>query len=227
MSDPHVEAIGIGKRFGGVRALDDVTVSFERGEIHGLVGENGAGKSTLGKIIAGVHALDSGELRVDGAPVRYHSPRDAISDGVTMIAQEIALVPARSVIENVYLGSESHRVGLVDRRDLRRRFDELSDRAGFGIAADLRVGSLRQADQQKVEILRALARDARLLVMDEPTAALTADESEKLFDIIRGLNALGTTIVVITHNREIASHFPRAVGLRDGLIEYDRINGRH
>ena len=219
MSDPHVEAIGIGKRFGGVRALDDVTVTVERGEIHGLVGENGAGKSTLGKLIAGVHAPDSGELRVNGVPVRYHSPRDAIGDGVTMIAQEIALVPARSVIENVYLGSESHRMGLVDKGELRRRFDELSERAGFGIAAERRVGSLRQADQQKVEILRALARDARLLVMDEPTAALTADEAEKLFEIIRGLNALGTTIVYVSHFLdEVLGLVDRVTVLRDGEL---------
>ncbi|MGI9658334.1 MAG: sugar ABC transporter ATP-binding protein [Gaiellaceae bacterium] len=219
MSDPHVEAVGIGKRFGGVRALDDVTVTIERGEIHGLVGENGAGKSTLGKLIAGVHAPDSGELRVNGQTVRYHSPRDAIGDGVTMIAQEIALVPARSVIENVYLGSESRRFGMVDRRALRRRFDELSERAGFGIAPDLRVGALRQADQQKVEILRALARNAELLVMDEPTAALTTDEAERLFEIIRGLNGQGTSIVYVSHFLdEVLALVDQVTVLRDGEL---------
>ena len=176
MPEPHVEVVGISKRFGGVQALADVSVTIERGEIHGLVGENGAGKSTLGKIIAGAFTPDEGELRVAGRTVSYRAPRDALADGLTLIAQEISLVPARSVIENVYLGREASTLGWVDRRELRRRFAELNGRAGFDLPADAPAGTLRLADQQKVEILRALARGAELIVMDEPSAALTADE---------------------------------------------------
>ena len=106
--DPYVEVVDVGKRFGGVQALADVTLTIARGEIHGLVGENGAGKSTLGKIIAGVHSPDAGELRVNGRPVSYRSPRDALADGITMIAQEIVLVPKQSVAENVFLAREPH-----------------------------------------------------------------------------------------------------------------------
>ncbi len=218
-SDPHVEAIGIGKRFGGVQALDDVTVTIERGEIHGLVGENGAGKSTLGKIIAGVHTADAGELRVNGETVRYQSPRDAIGDRITMIAQEIALVPYRSVIENVYLGGESSRLGLIDRRAQRERFDALNADLGFGLSADTPVGALRLADQQKVEIMRALARDAQLIVMDEPTASLTTDEAERLFEIIRRLNGRGTTLVYVSHFlEEVLALVDRVTVLRDGEL---------
>ena len=217
--DPYVEARGIGKRFGGVQALGGVSVTIARGEIHGLVGENGAGKSTLGKVVAGVHSPDSGELHVKGRAVRYRSPRDALADGVTMIAQEISLVPARSVLENVYLGRESHRFGVLEARKLRTRYQELNERAGFGLPADTAVGALRLADQQKVEILRAAARNAELIVMDEPTAALTADEAERLFEIIRGLNEQGTTIVYVSHFlEEVLNLVDTVTVLKDGRL---------
>jgi ABC-type sugar transport system ATPase subunit len=196
---PLVEARGISKRFGGVRAVVDVSVAIAPGSVHGLVGENGAGKSTLSKIVGGAHTPDEGELLVDGQPVRFHSPRDALAAGIATIAQEIALVPARTVVDNVLLGIESNRAGVLRARDLRRRFEELNARTGFMLDPTSRVGLLRTAEQQKVEILRAIARDARLIVMDEPTAALTRNESERLMQIVRQLAAAGTSVILVSH----------------------------
>ena len=216
---PHVELVDVGKRFSGVQALQGITLAIERGTVHGLVGENGAGKSTLGRIIAGAHAPDAGTMTVDGKEVRYHAPRDALADGVTMIAQELTLVPQRSVVENVFLGNEASRFGVVVGQPMRERYDELCERAGFDLPADDPVGTLRIADQQKVEILRALARDARLVVMDEPTAALTSDESERLLEIVRGLRTAGTTIVFVSHFLpEVLSIADTVTVLRDGRL---------
>ena len=196
---PLLETRHVSKRFGGVRAVQDVTVAITRGSVHGLVGENGAGKSTLAKIMGGSHQPDEGEVLVDGKPLRFHSPRDALCAGIATIAQEIALVPARTVLENVFLGIEPRRLGVVRRRDLRRRFEELNRRTGFGLDPDEPVRELRIADQQKAEILRAIARDARLILMDEPTAPLTVDEGERLLAIIRQLAASGTSVVLVSH----------------------------
>jgi len=218
-TDPHIALLGVSKSFGGARALADVTLDFERGSIHGLVGENGAGKSTLGKIVAGVHTADAGELRVDGSPAHYRSPHEALRDGLTLIAQELALVPQLTVLENVFLGVEDERLGVVDGQALRRRYRELSKDAGFDLAPDARVGGLRIADQQKVEILRALARNARLIVMDEPTAALTRDEAARLFEIVRGLHGRGVTIVYVSHNlNEVLALVETVTVLRDGRV---------
>jgi len=218
-SRPRVEAVELTKRFGGVHAVKGVSVAIAAGSVHGLVGENGAGKSTLSKMIGGVHAPDGGELRVDGRPVRFASPRDALAEGIAMIAQEIALVPARTVIENVFLGLEPRRAGVVQTRELRRRYAELEARTGFGLPADARVGDLRTAEQQKVEILRAIARDARVILMDEPTAALTIDESRRLLDIIRRLAADGTSVVLVSHHLEEVLDVCDAVTvMRDGAL---------
>jgi simple sugar transport system ATP-binding protein/ribose transport system ATP-binding protein len=214
-----LELAGVAKRFGGVQALEGIDLEIGAGEIHALVGENGAGKSTLGKIIAGVHPADDGELRVDGRAVSYHSPRAALGDGLTMIAQEISLVPQRSVIENVFLGRESRRGGFVSTRRLRRRWSALEERTGFGIPPDALAGQLRLADQQKVEILRAIAREARLIVFDEPTAALAADESERLFQIIRTLREQGTAVVYVSHFlEEVLALVDRVTVLKDGRL---------
>jgi simple sugar transport system ATP-binding protein/ribose transport system ATP-binding protein len=210
---------GISKRFGGVQALKKIYLGVERGSIHGLVGENGAGKSTLGKIICGALRQDEGELVVDGRPVHYASPRDALSDGITMIQQEIALVPKLSVLENVYLGVESNRAGVRQDRDTRRRFEELIARSDFDLPADVPVGRLSVADQKKVEILKAVARNARLIVMDEPTAALPDDETAKLIDIVRGLRETGTTIVYVSHFlEEVLSVADTVTVLRNGEL---------
>jgi ABC-type sugar transport system ATPase subunit len=215
----HVQLKGIGKRFGGVQALSKISLSIERNAIHGIVGENGAGKSTLGKIVAGAHRPDEGELWVDGEQVSYRSPRDALSQGVTIIAQEPTLVPRRSVIENVFLGIEPRRGPWIDKRAMRRRFAELIEEAGFDLPADEVLASLRFADQQKVEILRSLARNARLIVMDEPTASLTADEAERLFGIVRRLRERGETIIYISHFlKEVLSLVDVVTVLRDGKL---------
>jgi simple sugar transport system ATP-binding protein/ribose transport system ATP-binding protein len=209
---------GISKRFGGVQALADIDLTIAEKEIHALVGENGAGKSTVGKIIAGVIRADGGELLVDGQERRYLSPHQALEDGITTIQQEIALVPQRSVIENVFLGIESRRFGnVVDERDLQAKFRTLIEVSGFDLRPGDLVRSLRLADQQKVEILRALARNARVIVFDEPTAALSAEEAAKLIQIVRALRDQGKTIVYVSHYLpEILSLADRVTILRNG-----------
>jgi simple sugar transport system ATP-binding protein/ribose transport system ATP-binding protein len=202
-----------------VQALYDIDLAIERGSIHGLVGENGAGKSTLGRIIAGVHRPDTGELWVNERRVDYRSPRDALADGVTMIAQEPTLVPHRSVEENVFLGIEDATVGVVERRAMRRHFSRLVQDAQLTLQPNRLARSLRVADQQKVEILRALARNARLVVMDEPTSALTADESSRLFELVRRLRERGTTIIYVSHRLdEVLALVDTVTVLRDGRI---------
>jgi rhamnose transport system ATP-binding protein len=215
----HVELEGISKSFGGVRALEAVSLQISRGSVHAVVGENGAGKSTVGKIIAGAVVPDSGRLLLRGTPVRFHSPRDAISAGIALISQELSIAPALSVAENVFLGAEPSTAGLVRGRALRRRFAELAAGAGFDLGGDVSAGSLRTADQQKVEILRALGRNAELIVMDEPTAALSRPDVIKLHEVIRQLAAGGTTIVLVSHFLgevlELADH---VTVLRDGRV---------
>jgi ABC-type sugar transport system ATPase subunit len=218
-SQPHVEIRAISKHFGAVEALKDIHLAIERGSIHGLVGENGAGKSTLGKIISGALRPDAGELVVDNRPVDYASPRDALIDGITMIQQEIALVPKLSVLKNVYLGIESQRAGVIQARDIRQRFEELIARSSFDLPADVPVSHLSVADQKKVEILKAVARDAGLIVMDEPTAALPDDEAAKLIDIVRGLREAGTTIIYVSHFlEEVLSVADTVSVLRNGEL---------
>jgi len=215
----HVELVDVSKSFGGVRALDEVSLKISRGSIHALVGENGAGKSTLGKIISGVLTPDRGQLLIEGEPVTFHSPREAITRGIVLIAQELSVVSALSVAENVFLGTEPQKAGFVARRALRRRYADLAATAGFELAGDLRGRALRTADQQKVEILRALGRNAGLIVMDEPTAALSRPDAERLHEVIRRLAAGGTTVVLVSHFlREVAELADEVTILRDGRL---------
>lgn len=196
-----------------------MSLDLEEGEIHGLVGENGAGKSTLGKVIGGAVVPDSGQLKVAGRAVHYRAPRDALADGIALIAQEIALVPDRRVRENVFLGAEANTCGFVRESTLKERYEALIEEAGFALPANQRVARLRLADQQKVEILRALSRQARLIVMDEPTAALTHDESARLFEIVEGLRRRGTTILYISHFLEdVLGIADRVTVMKDGAI---------
>ena len=146
-SHPHVELLHVGKRFQGARALSDVSLSIQRGAIHALIGENGAGKSTLGKVIAGVIRPDEGELWVEGRRVAYRSPRDALADGITAIQQEIALVPQRTVLDNVFLGIEDERRAMVDVAGMHRRFEELNESSGFALDPTARVSTLSIAEQ--------------------------------------------------------------------------------
>lgn len=196
---PPVRLVSIGKQYSGTKALDDVSVEVAGGCVHALVGANGAGKSTLGKIVGGVIRPDEGQLFVDDRPVRYTSPRDARIDGIATIAQELSPVPHLSVIENVFLGIEPRRSGIVQRRRMRRQYEELVSQWGFELEGHLRVGALRTADKQKVEILRAVASDARVIVMDEPTSSLTSVETERLHRMIRSLRESGRTIVYVSH----------------------------
>ena len=217
--DAHVELRDIAKSFGGVRALEGVSLRIARGSIHALVGENGAGKSTLGKIISGVIPPDRGELAVNGRVVHFHSPRAAMASGIVHIAQELSIVPALSVAENVLLGTEPRRAGFLRRRELRSRYAALTRRVGFELPDAASAGRLRTADQQKVEILRALNRDAELIVMDEPTAALGRPDVATLHGIIRSLARSGTTIVLVSHFLgEVLELADDVTVLRDGHV---------
>ena len=215
----HIELRGISKQFGGVRALDDVSLRIAPGSIHAVVGENGAGKSTLGKIVAGALAPDSGEMFVRGEPASFRSPREALGAGIAMIAQELSVVPQLSVAQNVFLGAEPRQAGWVRRRALRKRYDELASRAGFELPADRPAGRLRTAEAQQGEILRALSRDAELIVMDEPSAALSGPDTERLHEIIRSLAGSGKTILLVSHFlREVLELADVVTILRDGQL---------
>jgi len=210
---------GVSKRFGGVPALSDVSLVIKPGEVHALIGENGAGKSTLGKIISGVLAPDEGTLTFRGEPLVLRTPREALSRGIITIAQELAIVPGLTVAENVYLGAQFATAGVVHRRQMRREFRELASRVGFKLSPDVRAGSLTTADQQKVEIMRALSRNAALVVMDEPSAALSDHESAALHEIIRSLARKGSAVVLISHFlSEVLSLADTITTLRDGHL---------
>ena len=195
----HVRLVEIGKRYSGTKALDNVSVEVAGGTVHGLVGANGAGKSTLGKIIGGVIRPDDGQLFVDDRPVRYTSPREARIDGIATISQELSPMPHMTVIENVYFGIEPRRAGLVQWRQMRKQYEDLVTQWGFELDGNAKVGALRTADVQKAEILRAVASDARVIVMDEPTSSLTSVETEKLHRMIAALRERGKTIVYVSH----------------------------
>ncbi len=199
VQETPVRLVSIGKVYGGTSALDDVSVEIHPGTIHALVGANGAGKSTLGKVIGGVVRPDEGEMFIDGRAVRYSGPRDARADGIATISQELALVPAMTAMENVFLGVEPRRRGVVSRRQMRREYDELVSRWSFGVNRDAVVGALRTADQQKVEILRAVKSEARIIILDEPTSSLTHVETEALHRMTRALRDEGKTIVYVSH----------------------------
>jgi ABC-type sugar transport system ATPase subunit len=217
--EAHVELSGIGKSFEATEALVDVSMAIRRGRVHALVGENGAGKSTLGKILAGAVAPDSGRVTIDGRPVRFRGPRDALRHGIVTISQELALVPQRTVLQNVFLGSESTSTGILRPREMRRRYAELASTWQVRIAPDVRAGALSVADQLKVELLRALAREARLVIMDEPTASLGAHDTEQLLGSIRRLRAAGTTIVYVSHFlKEVLTVADEITVLRNGRV---------
>lgn len=202
---------GISKSFPGVRALDGVSLAVNAGETHFLLGQNGAGKSTLMRVLCGAHHPDQGEIRLNGAPVRLDSPADARRLGVAVIFQEFSLVPYLDVAQNIFLGRETSRTRM--HADARRLLQAL------GVAIDTRtmVHELGVAQQQVVEIAKALSQDARILVMDEPTAALSEHEIQRLFDRIRALKADGVAIIYVSHRlQEIAAIGDRVTVLRDG-----------
>jgi len=194
-----IEVQAISKRFGATLALDSVDLTFNSGEIHTLVGENGAGKSTLGKILSGIHQPDSGRIVIDGEPVSFNSPRAALNAGITIIAQELALVPNQNVLNNIYLGLEETTGPFLNDKLTSKKLTELIAETGISVEESAIVATLRTGEQQKVEILRALARNAQVLVMDEPTARLSVEEVETLKKLIIKLRDRGHAIVFISH----------------------------
>lgn len=216
---PEISIRGIGKSYSGVSVLRDVDLDIAPGEVHGLVGENGAGKSTLLKILGGAVRADSGSVQFDGIPVHLGRPRDAIAHGVSLISQEGTLVPARPVVENVFLARWSQRGGFRQRKIDRQRYDTLIKTTGFDIDPAARVDTLPTGVQQQVEILRSLARGARVLALDEPTAVLAEHEKDNLLALIRRLAASGTTIILVSHFLdEVLSVADRITVLRDGKL---------
>jgi ABC-type sugar transport system ATPase subunit len=196
-----------------------VSLGISAGEVHALVGENGAGKSTLGKIIAGAVQPDEGSVAVNGREVSFRTPREALTGGIALVRQEIALVPALSVLDNVFLGAEKRAAGVIKLGPQRRRFKALVEETGFELNPNAKVSYLRMGDQQKVEILRAIVRDAWLIVMDEPTAALTDDESARLANVVRHLRARGMAFLYISHDlEEVLSLADSVTVLKDGRL---------
>ncbi|WP_217998707.1 sugar ABC transporter ATP-binding protein [Actinomadura rubrobrunea] len=206
------------KSFGAVRALQGVTIELHAGEVHALAGENGAGKSTVVKTFAGVHRPDSGEVRVDGRPVTFHGPADAQAAGVAVIYQEPTLFPDLSVAENIFMGRQPRtRFGRIDRRAMHAEAARLFERLGVALDPQQPARGLSIADQQVVEIAKAISREARVLIMDEPTAALTGQEVARLFAVTRTLRDQGCAVLFISHRlEEIFAICQRVTTLRDG-----------
>ncbi|TPJ25582.1 sugar ABC transporter ATP-binding protein [Mesorhizobium sp. B2-7-2] len=213
-----LSATGISKRFGGIAALSDVSLDLRPGEVHALMGENGAGKSTLMKILSGVYTDYEGAVAIDGQAVRFTGVRDAEDAGIAIIHQELNLVPELSVADNIFLGREKLIAGLVvDRKASSRTASALLQRLGIELDPEARVGTLRVGEQQLVEIAKALSKSARILIMDEPTSALSPAECQRLFRIIGQLAASGVAIVYISHRIDEVMHLAsRVTVLRDG-----------
>jgi len=194
-----VELRGITKRFPGVVANKDIELRVRRGEVHAIVGENGAGKSTLMKTLYGEHRPDEGQILIDGRPVSFRSPSDAIAAGIGMVHQHFMLADNFTVLENVILGSEPTRRGRLDRAAARRRIEEISERYDLGLQPDALVEDLGVGDRQRVEIAKVLYRDARILILDEPTAVLVPQEVDELFGNLAELKREGLTVIFISH----------------------------
>jgi ABC-type uncharacterized transport system ATPase subunit len=216
----RVELRGITKRFPGVVACNGVDLAVDSGEVHALLGENGAGKSTLMNILFGLYRADEGEILLDGEPVVCHSPADALAAGIGMVHQHFMLVPVFTVAENVMLGVEpTGAAGTIDRDEARRRVLELSDRYSLAVDPDAMVEDLPVGVQQRVEILKALYRDAQCLILDEPTAVLTPSEIDELMHIIRRLADGGRAVIFISHKlREVTRIADRITVLRGGEV---------
>ncbi|MGL4883573.1 MAG: sugar ABC transporter ATP-binding protein, partial [Waterburya sp.] len=214
---PVLEMRGITKRFQGVSALENVNLTIYPGEVHALMGENGAGKSTLMKILAGAYTADEGEIRINGKPTKITDPASARQAGINLIYQELNVAPNLTVTENMFMGSELTKGQFLDRQAMQAEAQKVLDSLGANFAADTVVGRLAIAEQQQVEIARALKDKSRILVMDEPTAALSDRETERLFEVIRKLRADGIAIIYISHRmEEIYALADRISVLRDG-----------
>jgi ABC-type sugar transport system ATPase subunit len=214
-----VQFRSVTKTFGGVTALSDVSLGMARGECHGLMGENGAGKSTLGKVLAGIHRPDSGDLVIDGSAHVFGSPRDALAAGVAMVHQELAFCPELSIAENLALGHYPRRAGgiLLDHHAMRRRAEELLGGIGVRLDVSRPMRELSTAQEQLVQIAAAVGANPRILVFDEPTSSLSATDAESLFDLIGRLRARGLTLIYVSHRMpELFRLCDRISVLRDG-----------
>jgi len=222
---PALEMRGITKRYPGVVANDSIDLDVRPGEIHALLGENGAGKTTLMNILYGLARPDGGQILLDGAEVQLTGPTDAIKRGISMVHQHFMLVPVLSVAENIVLGDETMTAAFfLDRNKTHRQIVELGRRFGFEVDPETKVGSLSVGWQQRVEILKALYRDARILVLDEPTAVLTPQETEEIFEVLRRLAAEGHSIVFISHKLyEVLEIADRITVIRRGKVVGQRI----
>ena len=216
---PVLEVVGVTKVFPGVVANADVNLSLHRGEIHCLLGENGAGKSTLMNVVFGLYQPTEGEIRVDGTARRFTSSRDAIAAGIGMVHQHFQLIPVLTVAENVVLGDEVSRGPVLDLDAARERIHELSATYGLQVDPDALVGDLSVGAQQRVELIKALYRDAEVLILDEPTAVLTPGEVDEFFGVVRSLVDDGKSIIFITHKlREVLAVADRITVLRRGRV---------
>ncbi len=221
---PAVRLRKISKRFGAVRANEDIDLDVANGSIHGIIGENGAGKSTLVSILYGFYTADSGMIEIDGVPAPISGPADAIAHGIGMVHQHFMLVPTFTVLENVMLGSEGGTLLAKGREETRAELARLSEEHGLDIDPDALVGDLPVGLQQRVEILKALRKGARILILDEPTGVLTPDETDRLFDILSGLRDDGVTILLITHKlREIMEGCDAVSVMRHGRMVGHRV----
>lgn len=221
-----LEMRGIHKAFPGVQALRDVSLELDQGEVLALMGENGAGKSTLIKILGGAHRPDQGRLLVQGEELRINTPQDAYKAGISIIYQEFNLIPELSIRENIFLGRERTRRGWIRADEERNETLQLLQKIGLDLDPGIRCRNLTVAQQQKVEIAKALSTRARILVMDEPSAALTKQEVENLFELIRDLKAQGLGIIYISHRLdEVFAVADRVMVLRDGTGVDDRLVG--
>ncbi|HIA19786.1 MAG TPA: sugar ABC transporter ATP-binding protein [Planctomycetaceae bacterium] len=214
---PLLEVAALEKQFPGVRALHDVDLTLNRGEVLAVVGENGAGKSTLMKILAGVHTPNAGTIRIDGTEVRVQSVRDAQAHGIALIHQELNLADNLTVGANIFLGREPLRRGLIDERAINARSREYLEMVGLDVDPRQTVDQLTIGRQQMVEIAKALSIDARILIMDEPTSSLSTEEAERLFEVILELKSRGVSVIYISHRlREVRRLADRVTVLRDG-----------
>ena len=216
----ELELKGITKRFGSLLANDHIDVVVEPGQIHCLLGENGAGKSTLMNVLYGLYEPTEGEILIDGEPVSFRGPGDAMAAGIGMVHQHFMLVPVFTVAENVALGAESTKAGgFLNLEETRRKIKEISDRYGFDVDPDALVEDLPVGVQQRVEIIKALVREAKVLILDEPTAVLTPQETDELLDIMRQLKDSGTSIVFISHKlREVKAVSDTITVIRRGKV---------
>jgi general nucleoside transport system ATP-binding protein len=216
--DPVLELRGITKQFPGVLANDHIDFDLRRGEVHALLGENGAGKSTLMSILYGLYTADSGEILLNGKPVAISSPKDAINLGIGMVHQHFMLIPVMTVTENIVLANEPVHAGiLLDESAAEKRVEELARSFKFAVDPHARVQSITVGQQQRVEIMKALYRNADILILDEPTAVLTPQEAQELFEILRTLTREGISIIFITHKlNEVLDIADRITVLRRG-----------